>query len=536
MSRRRAPSPPPRIEGYEYVRAIGSGGFSDVFLYQQHRSGRQVAVKVLLKEWTSEAQRTAFDAEADLMATLSTHPSIVTMYHAAVSPDGRPYLTMEYCSRPNLGVRYRKERFSVAEVLRTGVQIAGAVETVHRAGILHRDIKPANILITDYGQPALTDFGISATLDDAPAAEGMSIPWSPPETFAQPPTASTASDVWALAATLFSLLAGRTPFERSDAPNTNDHLISRIETVPLAPTSRSDVPPSLELALATAMAKSPANRYASALEFGRALQRIQSELAMEVTPLALRDDAGHEVPSAPADPGDDDGTRLRGVVTIDPGGRTPLVAGQPTPGGIPSFAAVAQGPGARATSTAIPAARVAVSDVLTDRSAAGAAAWADSAIEDTVIGTSVSQVTDDAAQRKTWPLATAVVAVLAIAGGVVAYVQSQGKPESTDAPSGTTAVPGQNIGELVPTVVNLAGEYDAAAQSAVFAWSDDPDEAKPGDTYRWRRVDPLHETKPAQTTERQVSLPAEPGERICIEVVVVRNGKPSYEAEQACSS
>src|SRR5690606_26326416 len=109
VSTKRAPSPPPEITGFEYVSLIGSGGFSDVFLYQQQRPRRRVAIKVLLHEWSSHSQRAAFDAEADLMATLSTHPSIVTMYEADIADDGRPYLAMEYCSRPNLGARYRSE-------------------------------------------------------------------------------------------------------------------------------------------------------------------------------------------------------------------------------------------------------------------------------------------------------------------------------------------------------------------------------------------------------------------------------------------
>ncbi|MBE9941094.1 serine/threonine-protein kinase, partial [Cellulosimicrobium cellulans] len=331
MSSKRAPSPPPEIRGFEYVSLIGSGGFSDVFLYQQQRPRRRVAVKVLLHEWSSHSQRAAFDAEADLMATLSTHPSIVTMYEADIADDGRPYLAMEYCSRPNLGARYRTERLPAAEALRTAVQIAGAVETAHRAGILHRDIKPANILVTEYGHPALTDFGISSTVDDAARAEGMSIPWSPPESFAEPPRSGIATDVWALAATTYTLLAGRTPFEVPGGSNSSANLISRIEGSPLPPTGRTDVPASLERVLATAMAKNPASRYPTVLAFARALQQVQNELSYAVTPIDLLDDSGHVQEE---EPDDDAGTRLRQVVSIDPSGTGtsagPVAPGRPT--------------------------------------------------------------------------------------------------------------------------------------------------------------------------------------------------------------
>nr|WP_284294917.1 serine/threonine protein kinase [Luteimicrobium album] len=317
------------MPGFEHVSLIGSGGFSDVFLYEQKRPRRRVAIKVLLHEWANAQQRAAFDAEADLMARLSTHPSIVTIYEADIASDGRPYLAMEYCSRPSLGTRYRTERLGVAECLRVVVQIAGAVETAHRAGILHRDIKPANILGTDYGHPVLTDFGISSTLDDVARAEGLSIPWSPPESFADPPVAGVGTDVWALGATLYSFLAGRSPFEVPGASNGSADLVQRICAQPLAHTGRSDVPASLELVLATSMAKDPAARYPSVLDFARALQQVQIELALGVTPIDLLDDSGVVVVDDDDldEPDDEPGTRLRGVVSIDPAG--PGAPGKP---------------------------------------------------------------------------------------------------------------------------------------------------------------------------------------------------------------
>ncbi len=95
------------------------------------------------------------------MAALGDHPYIVQVFRAGTSDDGRPYLVMKYYPPPNLAMRARAERFSVEEVLRTGIQLASAVETAHRAHITHRDIKPANVLISAYGAPGLTDFGIA---------------------------------------------------------------------------------------------------------------------------------------------------------------------------------------------------------------------------------------------------------------------------------------------------------------------------------------------------------------------------------------
>src|SRR3954452_24445316 len=160
---RRLPSAPPSLPGFTYVRPLASGGFADVFLYEQIMPRRQVAVKVMLADVVNDQVRQMFQAEANLMAQLSTHPSILTVYQASVSADGRPYLVMELCSA-SLSERYRREKLPVGEVLRISIKIASAVETAHRAGVLHRDIKPTNILMTAYGHPVLSDFGIAATL------------------------------------------------------------------------------------------------------------------------------------------------------------------------------------------------------------------------------------------------------------------------------------------------------------------------------------------------------------------------------------
>lgn len=317
MSSKRPVAPPPHIPGFSYISLLGSGGFSDVYLYEQDRPRRRVAVKVLLSDLKTEGARRRFESEANLMAQLSSHPYIVTIYEAEVTDAGHSYLAMEYCSRPSLDVRYRRQRFSVDEVLAVGIQVASAVETAHRAGIAHRDIKPANILVTDYNRPALTDFGISGTLggSDADDDAGMSIPWSPPEQFTDGGTDGVMVDVWALGATLYTLLAGRSPFVMPGADNSQRELISRISTMSLPRLGRADVPESLELALSTAMAKSPASRYSSAHAFALALQRIQAELNLSVTPFEVLEEP-HPEESHPDDGYEE--TRVRSIAAIDP--------------------------------------------------------------------------------------------------------------------------------------------------------------------------------------------------------------------------
>ncbi|PWH05035.1 serine/threonine protein kinase [Brachybacterium endophyticum] len=318
----RPPARPPSLEGYEFEKLLGSGGFADVFLYRQQRPQRRVAIKVLSASVLDESVRRQFDAEANVMATMSTHPSIVTIHQADVTPEHTACIVMEYCPRPNYGARFRRERISVAEALRVGVQIAGAVETAHRAGILHRDIKPANILVTEYNRPALTDFGISVAAGgsfEPDDSQGLSIPWSAPEAFADPPRAEVRSDVFALAATVYSLIAGRTPFERPAGSNSASDLIARISSEPLAPLSRPDVPEALNRALSVAMAKAPEGRYESALAFGRALQQVEMAMSLPITQMDVLDEHG---PAHPAEhTGENDieaHTNIRRVSTVDP--------------------------------------------------------------------------------------------------------------------------------------------------------------------------------------------------------------------------
>ncbi|MCU1421845.1 MAG: serine/threonine protein kinase, partial [Microbacteriaceae bacterium] len=334
---RRGTSVPPDLRGYTYVRLLGSGGFADVFLYEQKLPRRRVAVKVLLTEELTPANRAAFVAEANLMAQLSTHPYIVTIYQADVAEDDRPYFVMEYCSGPSLSERYKQQVFSVEDALRTGVRVASAVATAHAAGILHRDIKPANVLTNDYGWPALTDFGISsaveedalpittATLADLLGGDattgstgsqsiGMSVPWSPPEMFEDDPQPDPRSDIFSLAATVWTILAGHTPFEVKNRGNGTLDLIGRIERGAITPMPRDDVPRSLLAVLRKGMATDRNDRYDTAVDFARALQRVELELGY--VPTAI--DVPNLAAPAPERGGgvDDDATRARGVSTI----------------------------------------------------------------------------------------------------------------------------------------------------------------------------------------------------------------------------
>nr|WP_206686970.1 MULTISPECIES: serine/threonine-protein kinase [Microbacterium] len=534
------------MPGFTYVEVLGSGGFADVYLYEQQLPRRRVAVKVLLAERMTDGSAEQFTAEANVMALLSTHPAIVTIYQAGVSADQRPYLVMEYCPRPNLQIRSRAAAFSVAEALRVGIQVGAAVETAHRAGILHRDIKPANILVTEYNRPALTDFGIATTADSADSSAGMSIPWSPPESFADVPESGVRSDVYALGATVYTLLAGRSPFEVPGGRNGGADLIQRIETQPVPRLERADAPESLQLVLERAMSKRPSDRFESAVAFARALQRVQIELAHSVTPIDILDDS-------PIDDEDDDEdgelTRVRGIVSIEPS--TSPSAGQTRRGEVDAFApgtttssgttgygttGYATTPAAESTVLRAPVASIPAEDVsATVRRApiVGAPVAGDTVAPPPPVQSAAPAAPASArgprSKRGLWiGLGVGAAAVLVV-GGVALASALGGTPEP--APTSSGVVNPQNPVEgVVPVPADLAGEVEG--DQARFTWTNpDPQD---GDWFAWHTYTLEGAGDSQRTDQTELTVPVDPSGTTCIEIELVRAGGTSSQPEREC--
>jgi serine/threonine-protein kinase PknK len=290
-----------QVPGYRILERAGEGGFSVVYRAHQERLDRIVALKVLSVDAVDGATMRRFERECQITGRLTGHPNVVTVLDTGMTTSGRPFIAMDYFERGSLRDRLAREGpLPVADVLRVGVKIAGALAATHEAEVLHRDVKPQNILVSRYGEPALADFGVARLVDSSEATHTNAFTphHAAPEVVNGHPPGVT-SDVYALASSMYQLLAGGPAFKTGSDTGIGP-LMMRILNEPPPPIQRPDVPPQVFEVIAKAMAKSPGDRYPTAVAFANRLQRLQAELGLPVTELAGSDSMTG--PPAPAPP------------------------------------------------------------------------------------------------------------------------------------------------------------------------------------------------------------------------------------------
>ncbi|BCP14066.1 protein kinase domain-containing protein [Mycobacterium paraintracellulare] len=285
--------------GFDDAEEIGRGGFGIVFRCKQIALDRMVAVKVLTAEL--EHNRERFLREQRAMGVLTGHPNIVGVLHVGETTGGYPYLVMQYHRHGSLEARIREfGAIASDEVLRLGVKLAGALETAHRAGILHRDIKPGNILYTDFGEPALSDFGIAHVTGGFKTATGVftgSPAFTAPEILSGDPP-SQASDVYGLGATLFAALTGHAAFERRSGEQVVAQFL-RIASGSAPDPRESGVADDVAAIVEMAMRRGPQDR-PSVVELCAEIQRVQARHGFPVDEMALRSERQSDRPARQA--------------------------------------------------------------------------------------------------------------------------------------------------------------------------------------------------------------------------------------------
>src|SRR6201991_626694 len=271
---------PPRVSGalsaqYLLEQEIGAGGMATVYLAQDLRHDRRVALKVLRPELAAVIGAERFLAEIKLTANLQ-HPHILPLFDSGEA-DSYLFYVMPFVEGETLRDRMNREKqLPVADALRITTEVASALDYAHRHGVVHRDIKPENILLHD-GQALVADFGIALAASKASGSRltetGMSLGrphYMSPEQAMGEREITPRSDVYALGAVLYEMLTGAPPFTGSTA----QAIVARVLTEaprPILP-QRHTIPPQVEAAVLTALEKLPADRFASAAEFAEALK------------------------------------------------------------------------------------------------------------------------------------------------------------------------------------------------------------------------------------------------------------------------
>ena len=318
--------------GFDDVEEIGRGGFGAVYRCAQRELDRTVAVKVLNSDLDPDSLD-RFLREQRAMGRLSGHPNIVTILQVGATSSGRPYIVMPYYPKNSLEALIREHGpLDWVETLSVGVKLAGALDAAHRTGTLHRDVKPGNILLSDYGEPQLTDFGIARIAGGFQTSTGVitgSPAFTAPEVLeGNAPT--PASDVYSLGATLFCALTGHAAFERRSGEQVVAQFL-RITSQPVPDLREQGLPGDVAAIVERAMALDPAERPGSAAEFGDELREVQRRNQLGVDEMARPVDLGVErrTPATQAS------TPRRSSTTTPPAPATKYRPSVPTRGLVP---------------------------------------------------------------------------------------------------------------------------------------------------------------------------------------------------------
>jgi predicted ATPase/tRNA A-37 threonylcarbamoyl transferase component Bud32 len=278
-----------KLSHYRIIEPIGSGGMGEVYLAEDERLRRKVALKVLPQEMLQDRNRLMrFQREANAVSALN-HPNILTIFEFE-KHDGLQYFASEFVQGVTLREKLDSGRMNVAESLETAVQIASALKAAHAAGVIHRDIKPENVMIRHDGFIKVLDFGLAKQLEkivsgetDTTLTQRFSLPgmimgtvnYMSPEQ-ARGTGVDARSDIFALGIVLYEMLTGQAPFRGATA---TDVIAEIIQIDPPPPSSlNNDVSTDLDDAVAKALAKDTGQRYQNVAELQDKLKRILKQL------------------------------------------------------------------------------------------------------------------------------------------------------------------------------------------------------------------------------------------------------------------
>ncbi|HET9477864.1 MAG TPA: serine/threonine-protein kinase, partial [Pyrinomonadaceae bacterium] len=307
-----------QVSHYRILERLGAGGMGEVYLAEDMKLGRKVAIKILSEEYTTNKDRLQrFEQEASAASNLN-HPNILTI-HEVGTDSGRHYIATEYIDGLTLRRKALSSQMDIPEILDIAVQVASALEEAHAAGIVHRDIKPDNIMVRRNGYVKVLDFGLAKlteTVDrspsdaeaatrvlvqtDAGVVMGTSHYMSPEQ--ARGKRVDARSDIWSLGVVLYELVTGRTPFEGETSTDVIVGITQK-EPPPLARYS-PNVPAELDWIVMKALRKDREERYQTAKELLTDLRRLKQRLEFQSelersAPVGFTTSGSSDVPSSP---------------------------------------------------------------------------------------------------------------------------------------------------------------------------------------------------------------------------------------------
>ncbi|HEX3145660.1 MAG TPA: serine/threonine-protein kinase, partial [Pyrinomonadaceae bacterium] len=283
--------PGQQIGNYEIVRQLGAGGMGEVYLADDTRLKRKIALKVLPRPFTINPDRARrFEREARSASALN-HPNILTIFEIGQS-DHAHFIAAEFVDGKTLRQLMNERPFKLSEALNVVIQAAGALTAAHAAGIVHRDIKPENIMVRADGYVKILDFGLAKLTESAITNTELETPtlvqsspglvmgtvqyMSPEQARAKRVTVRT--DIWSLGIVLYELLAGLVPF----SGETPSHVMVSLMEDDLPPLADSaDVPAELDCIVTKALRKNQRERYQTASQLADDLKSLKRELQLE---------------------------------------------------------------------------------------------------------------------------------------------------------------------------------------------------------------------------------------------------------------
>lgn len=256
------------------VRRLRSGARFELFEARQSTPDRPVVVK-LPPPGSGAWLHDALAHEGRVLVPLGAHPNILTCHQVLELDDGRPALVLERCTGTLYDTLHSVDGMQLQDVTAIGIKLAGALETVHRAGVLHCDVRPRTVLVTQHGEPVLAGFDEAVRMREAADRPPLHhfTPHTAPELL-EGSTPTAASDVYGLASTLYELVAGRAAF-RSYVGESPASVIVRVLSSPVMPIVAPNVPLEISDLLMWSMSPHPAERPPSPAWIAEELGRVE---------------------------------------------------------------------------------------------------------------------------------------------------------------------------------------------------------------------------------------------------------------------